>query len=249
MQITEALVLADSPDRDGKVTLDACIMDHESRCGSVACLQDILHPISVARKVMENTPHVMLVGQGAQDFALANGFKKQDLLTAEAKHEWMKWKKSQNQEKPPINHENHDTIGMLAMDKNGNISGACTTSGWAYKLHGRVGDSPIIGAGLFIDNEVGGAVATGLGEAVIRVAGTSAVVELMRQGFDPEDACKEVVQRIQKKHKDMKNLQVGFIAMNKHGEVGGYSVYAGFNYAYTDAKKHEMIDTSYDLEW
>ena len=151
--------------------------------------------------------------------------------------------------KPAINHENHDTIGMLAMDKEGNISGACTTSGWAYKLHGRVGDSPIIGAGLFIDNEVGGAVATGLGEAVIRIAGSSTVVELMRQGKSPEEACKEAVQRIKKKHKDLKGLQVGFLAMNKKGEVGSYSVYAGFNYAYADTKKQELIDSKYDLEW
>lgn len=237
------------PDRDGNVTLDACIMNHEQECGAVAYLQEIEHPISVARKVMEDTPHVMLVGSGAQDFAIEKGFEKKNLLTMEAKQAWEKWKSKQTLEKPQINHENHDTIGMLAMDKDGNLSGACTTSGWAYKTPGRVGDSPIIGAGLFVDNEVGAACATGMGEAIIRIAGSSTVVELMRQGHSPEEACKMAVQRIQKKHKDLTNLQVGFLAMNKSGQVGGYSVYAGFNYAIKNETIDQMIDTDYDLEW
>ena len=237
------------PDRDGNVTLDACIMDHESRCGSVAYLQEIENPISVARKVMEETPHVMLAGKGAQDFAIEKGFVKKNLLTPEAKEEWMKWKRHKNIATPAINSENHDTIGMLAMDEKGNISGACTTSGWAYKLPGRVGDSPIIGAGLFVDNEIGAACATGMGEAVIRIAGSHTVVELMRHGKSPEEACKLAVERIQKKHKDIEGLQVGFIAMNKMGEVGGYSVYAGFNYALKDKKNDKMVDAKYDLEW
>lgn len=237
------------PDRDGRVTLDACIMNHESDCGAVAYLQNIEHPISVARKVMEDTPHVMLVGDGAEAFALENGFEKKELLTPGAKETWEKWQASQEQKKPEINHENHDTIGLLAMDEKGNISGACTTSGWAYKLPGRVGDSPIIGAGLFVDNEIGGACATGLGEAVIRIAGSHTVVELMRQGKSPNEACKEAVERILKKHKNHDGLQVGFIAMNKQGEVGGYSVYAGFNYALKDKNNNGMTDTSYKLEW
>lgn len=237
------------PDRDGNVTLDACIMNHENECGAVAFLQEIENPISVARKVMEDTPHVMLVGSGAQEFALEKGFPKTNLLTENAKAEWQKWKESEEQKKPEINHENHDTIGLLAMDKEGNLSGACTTSGWAYKLPGRVGDSPIIGAGLFVDNEVGAACATGMGEAVIRIAGSSTVVELMRQGHPPQEACKMAVQRIQQKHKDLTNLQVGFLAMNKDGEVGGYSVYAGFNYALKDNSTDKMIDAEYDLEW
>lgn len=237
------------PDREGKVTLDACIMNHENECGAVAFLQGIEHPISVARKVMEDTPHVMIVGQGAYNFALEKGFKHKDLLTPEAKEAWLKWKESEEQKKPGINSENHDTIGMLAMDIDGNISGACTTSGWAYKLHGRVGDSPIIGAGLFVDNEVGGACATGMGEAVIRIAGSHTVVELMRQGKSPEQACKEAVERIIKKHKDIKGLQVGFLALNKNGEVGGHSVYAGFNYAQKDNSTEEMKDAQYEMEW
>lgn len=237
------------PDRDGNVTLDACIMNHESECGAVAYLQNIENPISVARKVMEDTPHVMMVGNGAFEFAIEKGFEKKNLLTPEAEETWLKWKESEDLKKPEINSENHDTIGLLAMDKDGNLSGACTTSGWAYKLPGRVGDSPIIGAGLFVDNEIGAACATGMGEAVIRIAGSHTVVELMRYGHSPEEACKLAVERIQKKHKDITGLQVGFIAMNKNGDVGGYSVYAGFNYALKDNSNDKMVEAQYDLEW
>ncbi len=239
------------PDRTGHVTLDACIMDEQSRCGSVAFLEGIDHPISVARKVMETTQHVMLVGKGAKDFAIENGFSKIKTPLPEVKAEWKKWLKEQEKivKQPQINHENHDTIGMLAMDKDGNICGGCTTSGWAYKLHGRVGDSPIIGAGLFIDNEVGGAVATGLGEAIIRIAGSHTVVELMRQGASAMEACKETVDRIIKKHKNLEGLQCGFLAIDKNGSVGAFSVYNGFNFAYTDEKQHKMIDAHFDRTW
>ncbi len=236
------------PDREGKVTLDACIMDHKSQCGAVAFLQDIENPISVARKVMEDTPHVMLVGRGAYEFAIEKGFEKTNLLTDNSKKAWEEWlEKSQYQ--PIINIENHDTIGQLALDEDGNLSGACTTSGMAYKLHGRVGDSPIIGAGLFVDNEVGAACATGVGEAVIRIAGSAIVVELMRNGMSPGDACKEAVERIMKKHESVENLQVGFIALNKKGEHGGYAVYAGFNYALKTQEEEKMVDTEYKMEW
>lgn len=236
------------PDAKGHVTLDACIMDDRSRCGSVAFLEGIDHPVSVARKVMEETQHVMLVGEGAKQFALEKGFGKIKTPLPEVKKDYKDWKKEQAEKakKPDINVENHDTIGMLAMDQNGKISGACTTSGWAYKLHGRVGDSPIIGSGLFIDNEVGGAVATGLGEAIIRIAGSHTVVELMRQGNSPEEACKLAVERIISKHENLEGLQCCFIAMDRYGNVGGYSVFNGFNYAYTDADNHKMIDTNFD---
>jgi N4-(beta-N-acetylglucosaminyl)-L-asparaginase len=239
------------PDREGHVTLDACIMDEESRCGAVAFLEGIDHPVSVARKIMETTPHVMLVGKGARDFALKNGFSKIKTPVKEAKDDYKKWMKEQEKiaKNPPINHENHDTIGMLAIDKDGNISGACSTSGWAYKLHGRVGDSPIIGAGLFVDNEVGGAVATGLGEAIIRVAGSHTVVELMRNGKTPMEACKLAVERIIKKHKNMEGLQCGFLAIDKAGNVGAYSVYNGFNFALTDSNQHKLIDAEFDRTW
>jgi len=239
------------PDRDGHVTLDACIMDEKSRCGAVAFMEGIAHPISVARAVMESTQHVMLVGEGAEKFAIENGFEQAKMPIPEVKKDWQEWKKENKDlfKKPTINHENHDTIGMIAMDSKGNLSGACTTSGWAYKMHGRVGDSPIIGAGLFVDNEVGAATSTGLGEAIIRVSGSSMVVELMRHGYTPLDACKEVVNRIIKKHSDLSNLQCGFIAIDKKGNVGAYSVYAGFNYALKTSTEDKMVDAGFDRNW
>ena len=246
---SQSVGLGGLPDREGKVTLDACIMDHESNCGAVAFLQNIENPISVARRVMENTPHVFLAGEGAYRFAREEGFPHTELLTEKSRQAWEKWKADEQSKKPPINQENHDTIGMLALDAKGNLSGACTTSGWAYKLHGRVGDSPIIGAGLFVDNEVGAACATGMGEAVIRIAGSATVVELMRHGYSPQQACKEAVERIKAKHKDLDGLQVGFLALNKSGEVGAHSVYAGFDYAYIDAQSEEMRKASFDLNW
>ena len=239
------------PDRDGHVTLDACIMDEKSRCGAVAFMEGIAHPISVARAVMETTQHVMLVGEGAEKFAIENGFEQAKMPIPEVKKDWQEWKKENKDlfKKPTINHENHDTIGMIAMDAKGNLSGACTTSGWAYKMHGRVGDSPIIGAGLFVDNEVGAATSTGLGEAIIRVSGSSMVVELMRHGYTPLDACKEVVNRIIKKHSDLSNLQCGFIAIDKKGNIGAYSVYAGFNYALKTSTEDKMVDAGFDRNW
>lgn len=231
------------PDRDGHVTLDASIMDEQGRCGSVACLERIKNPISVARAVMDKTPHAMLVGEGAQKFAVDNGFKLESKkLNPESERLWKEWLVKSDY-KPIINFENHDTIGMLAIDSNGNISGACTTSGLSYKLHGRVGDSPIIGAGLFVDNEVGGACATGLGESVIRICGSHLVVELMRQGLNPDTACKQAVERLMKKYPAYKDIQVGFLAINTKGEVGGYSLQKGFNYALADAEGNRMVES------
>ena len=222
------------PDRDGTVTLDACIMDKDGNCGAVLALQHIANPISVARKVMEETPHVMLAGKGAEQFAYEMGFKKTELLTEKSKQDWLEWKKT-SQYKPIINIENHDTIGMLAIDANGDISGACTTSGMAYKMAGRVGDSPIIGAGLCVDNEIGGATATGVGEEVVRTVGSFLIVELMRQGKSPQEACEEGVKRIIEKNKDKQDFQIGFIAINKKGETGGYCIHPGFTYrSYTE---------------
>ena len=239
------------PDRDGRVTLDACIMDEFSNIGSVACLEYIKHPISVARLVMEKSPHVMLVGEGALQFALEKGFKKENLLTEESEKEWKEWLKT-SEYLPKANIENHDTIGMIALDAQGNLSGACTTSGMAFKMHGRVGDSPIIGAGLFVDNEIGAATATGHGEEVIRVVGCHLVVELMRQGKSPQKACEEAVTRIAKqiknRGKELKDIQVGFIALNKKGEYGSYCVQGGFNYAVYDATGNRLIDANYHLK-
>ncbi len=229
------------PDRDGRVTLDACIMDHEGNAGSVCALEDILHPVSVARRVMEKTPHVMLVGEGAQAFALSEGFEKQNLLTEKAKKSWQEWL-VKAQYAPKINVELHDTIGMLALDRTGNIAGACTTSGLAFKMRGRVGDSPIIGAGLFVDNEVGAAAATGLGEVVLKTLGSFLVVEMMRSGKSPYEACMEAVKRIAAKNKHIENFQVGFIAINKEGETGAFSIHPGFNYAVRNEKVNQVFD-------
>lgn len=239
------------PDRDGKVTLDACIMDEFANIGSVAALQHIKHPISVARAVMEKTPHVMLVGDGALQFALSQGFKKENLLVKESEKEWKEWLKT-SQYKPIANIENHDTIGMIALDIHGNLSGACTTSGMAFKMHGRVGDSPIIGAGLYVDNEIGAATATGHGEEVIRIAGCHLVVELMRQGKSPQQACEEAVSRIVKltknRNKNLKDIQVGFIALDKQGNYGAYCIQGGFNYAVNDNSGNKLVDADYFLK-
>jgi N4-(beta-N-acetylglucosaminyl)-L-asparaginase len=195
--------------------------------------------------VMEQTPHVMLSGEGALDFALSKGFEKVNLLTKESEKEWKDWLKS-GQYKPKVNIENHDTIGMIALDANGDLSGACTTSGMAYKMHGRIGDSPIIGAGLYVDNEVGAATATGHGEEVVRVVGSFLVVELMRSGYSPQKACEEAVKRIKKKFDlrkaNLNDTQIGFIAINKKGQCGGFCLQKGFNYAVKDAKNSVLLD-------
>jgi len=239
------------PDRDGRVTLDACIMDENYNIGSVACLENIKNPISVARMVMEKTPHVMLVGDGALQFAVSQGFKKENILTAESEKEWKEWLKD-SKYKPIVNIENHDTIGMIALDAQGNLSGACTTSGMAFKMHGRVGDSPIIGAGLFVDNEIGAATATGHGEEVIRTVGTHLVVELMRQGRNPQQACKEAVERIvsitKRRNKNLRDIQVGFIAINKKGEYGSYCIQDGFNFAVYDMKGNRLEKPEFALK-
>ncbi|WP_346239089.1 N(4)-(beta-N-acetylglucosaminyl)-L-asparaginase [Niabella insulamsoli] len=243
--------LGANPDRDGFVTLDACIMDHRFNCGSVAFLERIKHPIAVARRVMEKTPHVMLVGDGAQQFAVSEGFPLEPReLSPDAKKAYKKWLENSKYE-PQINRENienkghgpfapaqidgewnHDTIGMVGIDANGHLAGSCTTSGMGFKMRGRLGDSPIIGAGLYVDGEVGACTATGQGEDVIRVAGSHSVVEMMRQGFGPEMACQKVIERIVKiKGDDVKKIQVAFIAINKNGVVGAFAIHKGFSYA------------------
>ena len=230
-----------APDRDGRVTLDASVMDEHGNCGSVACMENIVHAVSVARAVMEKTPHVMLAGEGAFQFAVANGFKKENLLTPESERAWKEWLKTAHYH-PEINVENHDTIGMLALDAHGNLSGVCTTSGMAYKMHGRVGDSPIIGAGLFVDNEIGAATSTGVGEEVIRIAGCHLVVELMRQGNSPEDACRLAVERIvHKRGAQARDVQVGFLALDRNGRVGAYCLQKGFTYAVCSPAVHNQL--------
>ncbi len=253
--------LGANPDRDGFVTLDACIMDEFYNCGSVAFLERIKHPISVARRVMEKTPHVMLVGSGAQQFAIAEGFPlEEQKLSPDAQKTYNEWLKK-SEYKPVINIENkgnhgpfapaqlesgewnHDTIGMVAMDAKGNLSGSCTTSGMGFKMRGRLGDSPIIGAGLFVDNEIGACTATGQGEDVIRVAGSHSVVELMRQGLSPEAACKKIIERIVKiKKEKAKDIQVAFIALNKKGQVGSFAIHKGFSYAVKSNEIEKLVN-------
>jgi N4-(beta-N-acetylglucosaminyl)-L-asparaginase len=252
------------PDRDGRVTLDACIMDQLGNCGAVMALEHIKHPICVARLVMEQTPHVQLVGEGALEFALQKGFKKENLLTKESEKAWKEWLKTSNydpsrtirelEKREELNNQdpypwpvallNHDTIGMLALDQQGNLSGACSTSGMAFKMRGRVGDSPIIGAGLFVDNEIGAATGTGLGEEVVRICGAHTIVEMMRHGASPEDACREAIQRIIKRNGEKaKELQVGFIALNKKGEVGGFSVNKNFSMAIRNNQVETAVES------
>ena len=254
--------LGGRPDRDGHVTLDACIMDHQFNCGGVAGLERIKHPISVARRVMERTPHVLLVGEGAQQFAVAQGFALEPAkLSADAEKAYREWLKT-SQYQPVINVENsgrrpvgpvgalnHDTIAMLAMDAQGRLSGSCTTSGMAFKMRGRVGDSPIIGSGLFVDPAVGAAAATGQGEDVIRIAGAHTVVELMRQGRSPQAACKEAIERIAAiKGAKAKDIQVAFIALNNKGEAGSYALQTGFNYAVSTTETPRLLDAEFLLK-
>ncbi|MCX6319629.1 MAG: N(4)-(beta-N-acetylglucosaminyl)-L-asparaginase [Bacteroidetes bacterium] len=258
--------LGANPDRDGYVTLDASIMDEHFNCGSVAFLERIKHPICVARRVMDKTPHVMLVGQGAQQFAIAEGFPlEEQKLSPNAEKSYREWLKTSDYKSPGINVEktqggghgpfaparlqngewNHDTIGMLAMDTHGNLSGSCTTSGAGFKMRGRVGDSPIIGAGLFVDNEAGACVSTGLGEEVIRVAGSHSVVEMMRYGASPEAACKKVLERIIRIKKDkVKDLQVAFIAVNPKGQVGAFAIHSGFQYAIKTTTMEKLVNAN-----
>ena len=245
--------LGGNPDRDGHVTLDACIMDDEANCGSVAFLERIKHPVSVARKVMEETPHVMLVGSGAQQFALQQGFSlEEDKLSEDASKAYKKWLEEakyqpvKNIERTQFNKGkgpfapsmlpdgtyNHDTMGTIAIDLKGNLSGMCTTSGMGFKMRGRVGDSPIIGSGLFVDNEIGAAVATGQGEEIIRISGCHLVVELMRQGASAQEACEKAIARIAKRDlARARDFQACFIAIDRMGETGAFALHQGFNYS------------------
>lgn len=230
------------PDRDGIVTLDASIMDMTSKAGCVAFVQGIEHPISLARAVMEKTPHVLMVGRGAELFAESIGIKRlPNKLTEQTEKAWKDWLKEKNY-KPIINIENHDTIGMLAIDVDGGFAGACTTSGLAWKMHGRVGDSPIIGAGLFVDGEVGAATCTGLGETVLRTLASHVAVEEMRRGATPQEACEEAIARIVKTNANHAEFQVGILAINPKGEHGAYGLQKGFNYALYQNEKNVLLD-------
>lgn len=247
------------PDRDGRVTCDASIMDDQGGLGSVAALEDIVHAVSVARRVMERTPHTMLVGDGALQFALAQGFPRQKLLTPEAEAAWREWLKTShyqpqanientNRWVPPGSKLDHDTVGILALDGAGRIAGACTTSGMAFKLHGRVGDSPIAGAGLFVEPGVGAATSTGVGEEVMRIAGSARVVHSMRTGLSPAAACREAVLHIRRiRGERLKDEQVGFLALDRAGRWGGFALQPGFTFAVTDAAGQTRVIKSDSL--
>ena len=249
--------LAALPDRDGRVTLDSSIMDEKGNVGAVSFLERIKHPVTVARMVMEKTPHVLLSGEGAQRFALDNGMKlESDMLSPESEKEYKEWLKK-SEYKPWADpaftpsgrvsqfspyyfddgRPNHDTMATMALDSRNDLSGMVTTSGLAFKMHGRVGDSPIIGAGLFVDNEIGAAVSSGVGEEVIRICGTHTVVEQMRFGKSPEQACMEAVRRIIKHNPEKaKEIQVGFVAISKKGEIGAFAIAKDFTYTVTNAE-------------
>ena len=239
-----------TPDEEGFVTLDACIMDETGDCGSVAFLQNIVHPISVARKVMEETRHIMLVGEGAEQFAYKMGFRKTPLLTEKARENWEKWRTENNKpDKPEINVENHDTLGMVAIDAAGNLSGACTTSGVGYKIHGRVGDSPIIGAGLFVDNNCWCRDSHGLGRSCHPHLWFSFGRRKHAQGHSPTEACRLAVERLIEKNPDWRDIQIGFLALNKNGQYGAYCIQPGFQFAaYDPDHGPRLIDGESKLE-
>lgn len=236
------------PDRDGRVTLDAVIMDDTGRVGAVAALEHVVHAVSVARAVMDRTPHTFLVGDGATRFALANGFPRTDLLTPPAEKAWRDWLRT-SQYQPEANVENriggtgvrgdarnHDTLGLIARGTDGRFAGACTTSGMAFKIHGRVGDSPQVGCGLYVEAAVGAATSTGVGEEVTRIAGSARVVASMRAGLSPDAACREAVAHIARLRGDaIRGEQVGFLAIGRDGTVGACALLPGFTYAVTQA--------------
>jgi len=233
------------PDRDGKVTLDACIMDEKGNAGSVVFLQDYPHPVSVARRVMEKTPHVMLAGEGARRFAAAEGFTTQNMLSNHAREAWIQWTKDHNYQPA-----NHDTIGILALDAKGRLCGACSTSGWAFKMHGRVGDSPIIGAGLYVDGQIGAAACTGLGELVLRNLSSFLCVEYMRQGLSPTEAARMAIRRLFDKIPGIAqdtSRQVGLVAMDTQGRVGGWAVHQQFKYTVNHKGANAVREASYGV--
>lgn len=257
------------PDAEGRLTLDAAIMDWKARIGSVICVEHIKNPVSVARMILEKTEHVCLAGEGAYNFAITNGFQPDILHTETSIKKYNEWKtglygrsqefhtdeyKVKTANGLGINEDgNHDTIAMVAIDKDGHISASCTTSGTAWKLHGRVGDSPIIGAGLYVDGESGGAASTGRGEECVRACGSFLVVEMMRQGMTPQEACEFASKRVIKlnllSHKNRDHdYQVGFIAVNTKGEYGAYSVREGFEYALFAKGKNELVKSKYVID-
>jgi N4-(beta-N-acetylglucosaminyl)-L-asparaginase len=245
------------PNEDGFLQLDACVMSgpDNNNAGAVVGLENIKTPCSVARLVMERTDHLMLAGKGALKFAKMHGFKEEDLLTDEARQHWVDWKEnlsSRNYYHPPNKNykpEGGGTINVLVLDDNGGIAGVTSTVGHHFKIVGRVGDSPIIGAGLYVDNEVGAAGATGHGEESIKVCSSFLVVEKMREGMSPMQACSYVCQRIVDRHNGKPFFNVKIVALNKNGEYGCCSLRGlidqngklhGLGYCIHDIHGHRM---------
>ncbi len=239
------------PDRMGRVTLDACIMNDRFECGAVAALEGIVHAVSVARAVMERTDHVLLAGEGALEFALSLGLPQENLMVAETLRlfEERVAKLPQGRGRQPAagsqlaqpNTENHDTIVTLGLDAGGHLAGACSTSGLMGRMHGRVGDSPIIGAGLYVDGQVGAAGATGHGELALRVSASALVVQRMQAGATPEDACREVIAFVRKRLQPRPDQQLALLALGRDGSVGAASLLPGFSYAVSSSAGHQMV--------
>ncbi len=228
------------PNRDGEVELDAAIFDGATRDGGAVCaLTGFRHPVQVARKVMDRSPHLMLVGEGASSFADSCGFSRQETLSEGAREAYRKWKK-----KHPAGDgkaEGHDTLGQVALSRSGSIAAACTSSGMAWKLPGRVGDSPIVGHGLFADDRVGGCVATGMGEEISKVCGSFLVVELMRQGATPDEAIGETLDRIASRPGQNPRVQAAFVALSRDGNHGAGAIGSDFHYAITRDQETQVI--------
>ena len=253
------------PDRLGRLTLDACLMDGKTlSCGAVAGVEHVKHPAALARRVMEKTPHVFLVGEGAKWFALQQGFPLEQPYTAAAIKEWLDKHPDLNKKKGgpapdgakpaernpsdinvlPIDEGNHDTVTVLTHDQKGHLGGVCTTSGLAYKLPGRVGDSPIIGAGLYVDDQAGAAGATGVGEEIIRTGGSLFIVEQMRGGKAPQEACELACKRVNAAavQRGVHPAQVAFLALDPKGRVGAAcTARTDFVYAVGKGGKVEMV--------
>lgn len=237
--------LAGQPNAAGVVQLDACIMSGPGhRGGSVAALEGIRHPISAARRVMEKTPHVMLAGEGARLFALQEGLEAVEIDSRQKNEQWQRQQlkaKSNSRTGNAAKAANHDTIALLVLGPDGHLAGGCSTSGLAGKLPGRVGDSPILGSGLYVDDEVGAAGATGVGENVMRYCATFMIVELMRQGLPPQAACEQAIRRIARQDPKGLNLSINFVALDKQGRFGAAGTDKGFQFAAATSESSRVL--------